>query len=189
MHLDERRGEVLDRMGVPSTYRKARLDRIPNTCPHKETVSEYVADIKKNILAPRGLYLFGPYSSGKSGLGAICLEAGAAAGFVGLWVNATKYPGQVIEDEMFDEEWTVQARAEAVPLLVIDRLEIREEIRYREQEIDTLVRVRTDKRLATIITSVLPLEAVERFPSLYAVLPEHFTPVKVHGFNFRKNEQ
>ena len=165
------------------------MDRIPNTCPHKEEAMAYVRNIRDNIMAPRGLYLFGPHSSGKSALAAICLRAAAAANFIGYWVNAVKYPGQVIEAEEFDEEWTVQARAEAVPVLVIDRLVIREEIRYGEQEIDTLVRVRTDRRLATIITSTHPTEELERFRSLHEVMFEHFTALKVKGHNFRKNDQ
>ena len=179
--------EVLERMRIPEAHWHARMTEIPDRCEHRKRIQAYLNHITANVRRPRGLLLTGPYSVGKSAIGSIILKAAAHQGFIGLWVTARKLPGHVIEKTPFDGEQTMYERAQVVPVLVVDEMQLGKSVRYSEQAIETLIRHRVDARSATIITTnLLPSEIENIYPGLYAALTEAVVHVKVGGHNFRK---
>jgi len=178
----------LERMRIPQKHWGAKLSLIPDRCEHKKIVSNYVANIEDHLYEDsRGLLLFGNYSVGKSALAAIILKAAMAAGEVGLWISSRDIPTYVIQNTPFDDNVTVYDRAHKVRALVIDELIIRDDIKYTEQSIETLIRRRVDECLMTILTTNhAPAAIKEKYPALAEVLLEATTPVRVSGHNFRE---
>lgn len=176
----------LIRMRIPEVHYHTLLSNIPDKFAYKKEVSEYIDKIGENIHKPKGLFLTGPCSAGKSAIGAIILKAAAYNGHIGLWVSARRLPEYIIEKVRFDSEHTMYDRARGVPILVIDEVQIMKTIKYTEQALETLVRQRIDDRLATILTTNHTKDEIkERYPSLYEALAEAIVHVKVSGFNFR----
>jgi len=132
------------------------------------------------------MLLLGDYSTGKSGCAAIMLKAAAAHGFIGLWVRARELPKFVVEKTSFDEDATVIQRAERVPILVIDEVQIRAKLAYAEEAVEMLVRQRIDDQLCTILTTNHPIEELKKkYRALTEALTEAVEPVIVSGYNFR----
>jgi DNA replication protein DnaC len=178
---------VLERLGVPKVHWSARMSEIPAKCRHRATLSRYVTKIKDHVRAPLGLLLFGPYSSGKSAAAAICLKAAAADGVIGFWTPAFNVPKWQIEKTIFDSELTVYDRCLTVPLLVIDEYQMRKDMKYTEDAVDTLVRSRIDDELCTIITTNhSPSSISVARPAMFAALQESLIPVKFEGHDFRR---
>lgn len=178
---------MLERLQIPRVHWNTKASLIPDSCKHKKLIVEYVENISANVCKPRGLLLFGTYSAGKSGCAAICLKAAAFRGCIGLWLVANSVPTVQIEKTPFDEEVTLYERACSVPLLVLDELQIRSEVKGIEQYVERLIRLRVDAKLATIITTNhTPAEVSAKFPALAAALLEAVVPMKVDGHDFRK---
>ena len=181
--------EVLERIGIPRRHWNCTLSSIPDNCPHKQVIVNWIADIKSNIRPARGLLLMGEYSQGKSGLCSIMLKAAMIeCGILGYWVRARDLPKHLIEKTVFDDELTVMQRAESVPLLVIDELQIRDDIAYTEQAVEMLVRRRIDDELCTILTTNHKVSELKiKYPALAAALVEVVKPIVVSGHNFRED--
>jgi DNA replication protein DnaC len=179
--------EMMRRFNIPEVHWGASLADIPNTCRHKKPVRDYLDSITDNVNKASGVLFFGEYSSGKSALAAICLKAAAVKGIVSYWVVARDIPGLAIEKPLFEPGVTVYERCLSVPLLVVDELQVRAEIRGIEQFVEMLIRARVDAKRCTILTTNhTPAYLAEKFPAMYAVLQEAVTPIKVTGHDFRK---
>jgi DNA replication protein DnaC len=178
--------EELKYLQIPEIHFNAKLSAIPNTCKHKKFIQDYVDQITPNIKTPKGLLLFGDYGSGKSGIAAICLKAALSSGSVGLWLRASRVPEYQIEHVMFDADTLLYDRAMQVPILALDELIIRKDLKYTEQALELLIRHRVDYKLCTIITTNHdPSYIKEHYPALASPLLESVVPVKCTGHNFR----
>jgi DNA replication protein DnaC len=174
------------RMAVPKAHWSACLTNVGDSFSYKKKIQKYIDNIEDNVREPKGLLLFGEYSAGKSGLASIILKAAALKGIIGFWVVVRDLPEQVIKNVIFDDEYTVWERARMVPILVVDELLIRKEVRYTEQAVEVLIRHRVDEKLCTIITTNHTPQAIQKsYPALFAVLQEAVVPLKVSGMNFR----
>jgi len=174
-------------MRIPKKHWGCSLSQIPEKCSHKEPILKWVQDVHQNVRSARGLLLLGDYSTGKSGTAAICLKAAADRGLIGFWTTARDLPGQVIKDVLFDEDMTIIERAESVPLLVIDEVQVRDTVAFSEQVVEMLVRHRIDNQLGTILTTNHSREQLQtKYPALIAALTEAVFPVYVSGHNFRE---
>ena len=181
--------EMLDRIRLPRVHRKCTVSQIPDKCVHKKVVQDWVDDVINNVRDSKGLMFLGDYSTGKSGLAAICLKAAADHGIIGLWVRAYDFTSQVIEKTSFDGYQTIQQRADSVSLLVIDEVQIRDKTSYVEDLIERLVRRRVDEGLCTILTTNhKKVDLEKRMKSLMAVLREAVEPCVVTGINWRNKE-
>lgn len=176
----------MDRMLIPKVHWNALLSKVPNRCVHKGHVSDYVEDIVPSITSGQGLYLWGDYGRGKSGLAALILKAAASRGFIGLWLRAKELPRHVIEKTQFDNEFTMMDRALDVPILVLDEFQVRSDIRYTEVAAEDLIRARIDSKKSTIVTSNITISDIsDRYPALYSVLQEGLFPIHIKGHDFR----
>lgn len=179
---------ILNQIRLPKTHWQCRFDQIPDSCSHKKAVKDWLDNIPARVTEPRGLLLYGDYSQGKSGTASICLKAAAAHGILGMWVTARELPKHVIEKTVFDEQWSFIERAEYVPLLVIDEVQIRKNVAYSEQAVEALIRRRIDDEKCTIITTNHSKDDFQKsYPALFAALTEAVYPIWVGGHNFRQN--
>jgi len=181
--------EILDRMRIPEVHRDAVLSKIPTSCPHRAVMSEYVENLSENVRRPKGLLLFGDYSRGKSALAAIILKAAVAKlDLIGFWMSARDITRHIMDKTVFDSEMSVYERAETVPILVLDELIIRDDIKYTEQSLEFLIRHRVAEKLCTIVTmNYRPEELDKKYPSLVAVMREALVGIRVAGHDFRKD--
>jgi len=177
----------LQYMGIPQAHWRATLAQIPVHCAHADFFAEYVDNIVANVKKPRGLYLFGFCSMGKSACAAIALKAAAAHEVYGFWINAKTVASHVIQETEWRDGRTTYDFCLQSPLLVIDEVQLRGDSRFTETIIEDLVRSRVDDMLCTIITSNHTPEVLkERYASLGSVLMEAVLPLKVDGHNFRE---
>lgn len=179
--------EIMQRLNLPKKHWYCVLSKIPDQCPHKELLVNWIDNLKSNVRNAKGMLLVGDYSRGKSGSAAIMLKAAASKGIIGLWLTARDLPTYVIEKTLFDDDLTVINRARQVPLLVIDELQIRDSVAYSEQAVEMLVRKRIDDGKCTIITTNHSTKELKhKYPALIAALSEAVYPVSVSGHNFRQ---
>jgi len=77
-------------------------------------------------------------------------------------------------------------RALEVPLLVVDEVILRGKDQFRETVVEDLIRERTNRMAATVVTTNLsPTKISDVYPALAAVMKEAMLPVKVSGHDFR----
>lgn len=177
---------LLERVRLPKRHWHTQLSKIPDYCPHKRVISQWISDLERNVRTAKGLLLVGEYSTGKSGCAAIMLKAAAMRGIIGLWIRARDLPQFVIEKTPFDEELLMIDRVCQVPLLIIDEVQIRDDIAYSEQAVENVIRKRLDDEKCTILTTnhkVVDLKT--KYRALTEALKETVYPVVVSGFDFR----
>jgi len=179
--------ELLKIIGIPKNHWETRLKYIPEECTHRKALTEYCENIIQNVAEGQGLYLWGDYSMGKSGAGAICLKAAASHRIFGRWVRAKDLPNIQIQkhiepqtgEEVFD-------KLRFTPLLVIDEFQLRGKVQYTESLVEDVIRFRVDRKLSTIVTSNVILSDLKlNYPAMYAVLQEALYPVHCKGHDFR----
>lgn len=181
-------------MRLPFRYwdESVKLSRIPHTCAHKEHVKEYGQNLVKHMKNTRGLFLWGPSSSGKSAIAGMCLRSLLDYNYVytGLFVRANKVPEYEIENTLFDEKQTMMERCKSVDLLVIDEYQCYDSGNsFREDTIEHLLRDRADEGKTTIITTNKPLmEINDKAYTFMQVVQEYCEIIKITGVNFRTDK-
>ena len=147
--------ELMERMMVPKVHWNASMSEISNRSGHKKIIQEYLDDIEGNIKKAKGLLLFGSYGSGKSALGSIILKHAALKRHIGAWITCRTIPNLQIKETAFDENQTVYERLLSVPILVLDELILRDDMKYTEHVLEFVVRDRVDSQKSTILTTNL----------------------------------
>lgn len=177
---------ILTRLGIPKNHWNANLDYIPDKVYWKTIFKTYISNLVENIKKPKGLYVNGPFGSGKSAVGAILLKEAFARGKTGYWINARSIPKHEIEKTTFDTQFTVYERACFVDLLVIDELLIYPEIKATELYMEFLIRKRVEEKKCTIITSNHTIQDLRNMmPSMFAPLVESVVNFPIGDHNFR----
>lgn len=177
---------------MPERHFTATLTSIPKNLQYVRIVSDWIDHIEENIRKPKGFFFVGDFGRGKSALAAICLKAAAVRGHIGLWITARKIAGYRINKDMFDDYMTYMERAETVPILVIDEVQLAkgDNVGFTELAIEELIRDRIDAKLCTIMTSNLsPGEIKDRVPSMANLFGEAVVKVEVAGINWRAKIQ
>lgn len=203
--LDSKIIEMYQRSGIPQVYWESHIKNIPDKA-YKEQVIEWINGLKANrfnhLESSKGMYIHGPYGSGKSAIAAMLLRAGVGVGIFGLWVNYRQIAGFKIDKNEFDEHETYYERMLSVPLLVIDEVEFKINKGFLVETLEDLVRNRTQKRRPTVVTSNHSTKYLSeigqsndkndmviysQISGFLGVFPEAFQPMYVYGRNFRTN--
>jgi len=174
-------------MHLPEQHWDCKLAAIDSDSSYVSLIEDYLAEIRTNIEKGLGLFLFGPHSSGKSGLAAIILKAALVeAEAVGLWIRGSRIAQYRIEDTLYDDATTMYQRCLDVPILVIDELIVRGDSKA-EPLMEELIRERIDAKRSLIITSnITPKKLQENYRGIAEVLVEAAEPIKIEGTNFRE---
>lgn len=192
--------EKLKFMMIPENYWDCTLAEIPDNVsdknkwqrPYKEVIQLWGLDFRQKIKENKGLFLYGPYGRGKSGLGAILLKICAAHSKIGLWINFnTLSQYQLNKDSyMFNESLTMIERVYDVEALFIDELQLKEN-RYEAIGLNTLediIRYRYANKKITFVASNHTPADIKKFEltkGLYSIMTEAFDSLLIDGKNFR----
>ncbi len=181
------REDFFHSMHLPEQHWDCKLSHVDSDFSYVSLIEDYIAEIRTNIENGLGLFLFGPHSSGKSGLAAIILKAALVeAESVGLWIRGSHIARYRIEGTLYDNDTTMYQRCLDVPILVIDELIVRGDSRA-EPLMEDLIRERIDDKRSLIITSnITPAKLKTNYQGIAEVLVEATTPVKIQGTNFRE---
>jgi len=185
---------------IPSQYWGCRLSEIPDDgsrnnelkVAYKEIIKDWVLNFKSKIGGP-GLYLYGPFGRGKSGIGAILLKAGAFNGHAGLWLNFPLLQEYDIKPEkyMFDVTTSMIERAYQTDLLFVDEILVAENRHWPLGVLETLIRVRHQNNQTTILASnTSPKTLYENKTGLTgglaSIISEAMISLEINGKKFRK---
>lgn len=183
--------QLLIQAAIPRNHWDCRISEIPDTCEYKSFIIDYCADIKNNILGAKGLYLWGDYGTGKTGLAAIIAKAALSKGLMSLWISAEKIPSYICDDIYFSDELLMRDRMFSVPLLVIDDLRLRDQTNVKndwiERWLESVIRRRMDNTLTTVISSNDSEFALRKLKSVYSITSEACRFLEIKGKNFRKD--
>jgi DNA replication protein DnaC len=185
-------------MRLPEEYWKCTLSELPDNgsskntknIPYKEIVREWVLNFKEKSKA-RGLYLYGPYGTGKSGIGAILLKAGMAHGLIGLWVNFNSLSEIQIkaDDIMFSNTTSMYERLFEVDVLFVDEIQLKKNKHFGLGLLEDIVRHRHQNKKVTFLASnhsPSDLKNFELTVGLHSILSEATDSLMIDGKNFRK---
>lgn len=175
-------------MNLPRIHWDARIDLIPDGCPHKETIRGWADGVLEHVERGDNLLLWGDYGYGKSACAAIMLKAALRWGQVGMWIMAEEYLNAIFNNIHYSEDQTVEQRCRDAPLLVIDELILRDKAQQKEIMLEGLIRSRLETRRTTLITTNHPLSFISaNHKGLASVLKGHFWLVQPRGNNFRES--
>ncbi len=177
---------LLDLANIPEVLLNCEMSSILDF-PYKAKIQSYIDKLPAIIKTRQGLLLWGNYGVGKSGLAAIILKEAAKKEICGFWISCKQLPGYVIKETVWMDGITYYDRAQSVPILVLDELQIREEkVAFLESCVEDLLRIRVSKNRPTIITTNhVPSLIKANYPAIYSVMEESTRPLEIAGMEFR----
>ena len=186
-------GKDMDILNLKKRYRFATIANLKDT--QRDQVYSHLETIEDNILAGKGLYLYGPNGTGKSYVASILLKKAVILHKLrSYWIT----PHEIREAFFYRHDflWDKTARISVyyhmmdVQHLVIDDLgkEYHGHSGYYETCIKTLVRARYDDNKVTTITSNMTPEEVTKYygGSFGSLVGEYMIPVVLQGEDIRK---
>ena len=181
--------ELFKHCMLPQNFWDCKINQLPGQ-PYKKEIQDWVINFRKKHEQAKGLYLYGDYGRGKSGVASILVQAATAHKIPSLWLNY-KELGRIVIDEkehMFSADTTMLERARYVDFLIIDELQVRNNLHWLVHSVDDLIRFRCQNGLTTVITSNhSPIDLSENSisKSLASILSECVKSLLIHGKNFR----
>lgn len=182
---------TLDLMNVPKAAHTATWRKHDRSWGYTDNLLKYVGGLDNHLKSGLGIYIHGPYGSGKSTIASMILREAMFRRKFGYFLRASEWAGICINSPFHaDTNILLEDRIRDCPALVIDDLKIRAETKFIESNLEDLIRYRTDKRLLTIVTSnISPYDLASMMPSMAAVLPERYKYLSVDAFNFRTGKK
>ena len=186
---------IIERTRVPQRFWHVTYDEVPESVRHH--LGNYLRSIDEMLDDGEGLLLWGPNGVGKTSVAALIAFEVSRRGGTAYFVTAESLRLASIDRTAFDDETTVMERALDVELLIIDDLgkEHRGGTEYAEHLIENILRVRLANRMATVITTNLPISGdrqgrIAGLNTVYSistleVLREALLPLEVFGENKR----
>lgn len=178
--------KVFERIHLPVKYWSSTIAKIADQ-PHKGPFLDYWKVAPKHISEGRGLFLYGPFGSGKTSLAALIVKRAAQYGQIGYWVRMDDLISEMMDKAQFDATTTCTDRAREAPLLVVDEVIIRENVRFKETHLEETIRYRVDQKLATVLTSNdSPTKICRLIPGMSSILSDKaFLHLNVAGEDMR----
>lgn len=173
---------MMESARIPRGYWNCELTSIPDTLPYGQALKDYVKNIRERDVNGQGLYLFGPYGSGKSG-GAVALAKEAMRrGGRALWFSSLEF------EPVFGKHQDAELRKAVLGthFLILDDLGAEKGISWSPQWVETVIKLRNNEQLPTIITSNDdPMTLMGRIKSIASILGGGYHAVHVKGHDWR----
>jgi DNA replication protein DnaC len=165
----------------------AKLDQVPRN-GKPSVVQTYVGDVVGNVKKGWGLLLFGLHGRGKTCAGVVILKHVLLHRGSALFLGAGEIQDAAFGRRDFDSDTPLLERAAAVDLLLIDDLGIEHTREFGKGLVEGLVRERSTKNKATIVTLNLGLDDIQKRygAGLMSVFSETVFPVSMKGPDLRE---
>ena len=169
---------------VPQRKWCVDLDKIDSDLKYLAPVRNYLAKLEHNLTIGNGLLLYGPYRSGKSCIAAAIVQEVAAHKCRAYWIEASELM------KGWDREDHRYRRARSAHLLVIDDLGIEGSASYPVEIMARALRYRLERACATIITTNMPPEKLEKHygEKMLALMKECLKKVHVNGMDWTPDD-
>lgn len=157
---------------------------------HAAIIELFLRKVEENLAAGRGLFMYGPPSTGKSSIASLVAKEVVRRGKTSLFLNFAEFAADD-RDAVFDDAHTVIQRAKMVDLLVIDEVGFRGMTAGERKRLEEVVRRRTDEVRSTIITTNDPGESLAAVCGLefLELTKDSLLFLKVQGHNYREETQ
>lgn len=167
---------------IPSDFWYCEISKIPETMSYKKQLSLYIEQLPKMDVQGKGLFLFGPYGSGKTGAAcAIAKEAMRRGGRVLFLSSLELEPvfGKGLDNEL--REACLKTH-----FLVFDDVGAEKSVPWSPAWVETIVKLRNNNRLPTLITSnEKPIEICSRIKSIASILGGRYDGIQISGLDWR----
>ena len=189
MSISKQHRDLFAYYGIPKKHWDVKLGELPES-EYKKEIEDWVLNFNSKIQKSKGLYLYGPYGTGKSAIGSMLLRAAAANRVPGLWLNYKELQSISINvnDHMFSADMTMMDRIMSVKFLFVDEFQIKNNQHWSVDKLDDIIRQRFQNELTTVIASnVSPADLVkkEMCGSLADFLREAVSSLMISGKDFR----
>lgn len=177
--------DILVSSRIPTDFWRCEISKIPDKTPplvYKTQLANYVKNLPSKDKEGVGLYLFGPYGSGKSGaacaIGKEAIRRGARTLFISsLELDATF--GKGLDNDL-------REAALKTHFLIFDDVGAEKGIPWSPTWVETIIKLRNNNRLPTIITSNdKPLDFCSRIKSVASILGGRYEAIQVSGIDWR----
>lgn len=185
----------IERARIPKRFWTVSFRKIAD-CDYKLKIKNYALKIEDMIKDGIGLFIYSKENStGKTSIAVVIVKQALKIKKTALFVRADELKDAKISHKVFDEESSLIDRALKVDLLVIDDAdkEYKGGSNYAGTLVETIIRDRSQRKMATIITSNrTPGEIAEIYTrDLAELLTECMIPIKIvgeseGGVNWRK---
>lgn len=174
--------EMLVSARIPSDFWYCELSRIPDKMSYLEQLTAYVDNIQKNDGEGKCLYLHGPYGSGKTG--AACAIGKEALRRGGRVLFLSSYELEPVFSKGLDN--ALREAALKTHFLIFDEVGAEKSIPWSPPWVETVVKLRNNNRLPTIITSNdKPVETCSRIKSIASILGGRYDAIQISGLDWR----
>lgn len=187
---------AMELANIGRRYWKARLEDFPEGYKGLDVVQRYVDSLLDNIRDGYGLLIFGPKGHGKTHVSCVVLKRALLHNARGLLLPVNRLQEVVIERPAFSidhDEISLFHRARDVDLLVLDDLGEEHTKDFNTRVLENLLRYRSNRRRATILTTNLKPsdgELEDRYGTWLPQLLEELTyPFPFGGRNWRPRQR
>lgn len=176
--------DILIASRIPADFWRCEVTKIPEkptTLTYKKQLLDYVKCLPARDKAGIGLYLHGPYGSGKSGAAcAIGKEVMRRGGRV-LFLSSLEL------DSVFGKGHDdIREAAVKTHFLIFDDVGAEKGIPWSPTWVETIIKLRNNNRLPTIVTSNdKPIEFCSRIKSVASILGGRYEAIQVSGIDWR----
>ena len=177
----------LRRMHVPEDYWYAKVEGVSEEV--RPMVARYLRNVEAMIAKGAGLIIYGPSGVGKTAIAAMIAKESRASYHTVLFARVWELREMIRSRMEFDAESTMAERTREVQVLILDDLreEDANEKFFTLSEIQQLVLYRASRRMVTVVTTRLDIDALSRAPM--DRFAEVLVPFAVHGPNLRNQRQ
>lgn len=188
-----------DRALIGMDYWGADLSRVPDwftfdqlndgtmyTFKVKEYVEGYIKKLHIYANTGLGMFITGPVGTGKKSLGSIILRSAIARGARCLSTSCFDMVERMKDkNDLLPGGIPFSDAIRGVGFLLIDDFE-RESSDFKRAQVKSVLKMRAEKRLPTIITSLDEIHLFRATPWMDELLSKHYLLMELSGINWRR---